>query len=387
MLACEKRSGLPGTGDRDLRGEIAEIRLREAPDSIEVEGVFIPSRQIKIKSAFSGRVENLSVLKGQTISAGSTLFQIADEDLPLELDHLRAELRAAETQLEQNRRLAVTEVPEEEPVEEEIEEVMIEEPVFEFLPARESAFAQLASEIQFTPVDAGGVWPGINPMVIERATDAQDAGGIWPRYGAREMVTGERPFGFPEPPLLAASLPNPIYAESALALSTIATPVRPPVEIPTAREPPAVMEYEETETRPSLDQARVDRIRAEVAITENELERRSLTSPMDGKINDVTASEGSPVKPGDFLMEIFQVDPIEFSVKVSKDQAEFLEVGMEIHGRLSDPPDLPFEGEISFIGAELNDDNKTVEVRARVNNPDDVFKVGMEGDGKIIVKK
>ncbi|HCU25143.1 MAG TPA: hypothetical protein DF383_09000, partial [Deltaproteobacteria bacterium] len=74
--------------------------------------------------------------------------------------------------------------------------------------------------------------------------------------------------------------------------------------------------------------AKVDLIRAEIALKENEMERREITSPLNGKVHEVAASEGSQVKAGDFLMEIFQVNPIEFSFEVPKGQVGFLELGM-----------------------------------------------------------
>ncbi|HCU25142.1 MAG TPA: hypothetical protein DF383_08995, partial [Deltaproteobacteria bacterium] len=61
--------------------------------------------------------------------------------------------------------------------------------------------------------------------------------------------------------------------------------------------------------------------------------------------------------------------------------------GMKIRGQLSDSPGLAFEGEISFIGAEIKPDNESVEVRARIDNPNDEFKVGMRGSAEIMREK
>lgn len=360
---------------------LTKVLSRSTPDLIKISGVFVPTRRVQIKSEFSGRLEDLSVVKGQTISTGNPLLRIADEELPLELDRLRAELLAAEAQLEQSRRLA-REEPEERTVEEEVIEGQAEAPVEEI--ELEPTFSRLASEIPFVPLDAGGIWPGIDPRIIARADDPQDAGGIWPSYdGEREMVNGERSLLTLEPPVLAISLPTPSSPEPLLAPRITLSQVPPRVETPRVMETLAAPESSEAENLLSLNQAKADVIRAEIAITENELARRTLSSPLDGKVHEVGASEGSQVEPGDFLIEIFQVDPIEFSFKVPKDQVEFLELDMKIKGRLSGSPGVSFEGEISFIGAELSDDKKTVEVRARVSNPDEVLNVGMEGTAEI----
>lgn len=331
-------------------------------------------------------------MKGQVISTGSPLLRIGDEKLSLDLDRLRAELQVAEAQLEQSRRLATIEEPVEEPVEEVVLEAEAEAPAYEFYPDQEPTFSQLASEIQFTSVDAGGIWPGIDPRIIETSENPQDAGGIWPSYGDREMVNGEGSFSAMEPATLAAFLPSPSSTESTFVpggslnqpplLVATAQMITPPVTQPVT-ETQAVSEFSEAESRLSLDQARVEVIRAEIAMVENELASRTLSSPFDGRIREVATSEGAQVKPGDLLVEIIQVDPIEFSFPIPKEQVDLLELGMEIKGRLSNLSGLPFEGEISFIGAELNADKTSVEIRAQVDNPDDVFKVGVEGSAEI----
>src|SRR5690606_16405588 len=118
--------------------------------------------RVKMKSEFGGRLENLSVVTGQYISAGSPLLRIEDEKLPLELNRQRVELQEAEAQLELNTRLALSGGSEEEREEEfegdEEGEMQDEASTQEFPSDMEPTFAQLASRVHFTPVDAGGIW-------------------------------------------------------------------------------------------------------------------------------------------------------------------------------------------------------------------------------------
>jgi len=391
ILACqkaEKKSGATEPASQELRVEIPKLFSPEAPKSIKVKGVFVPSQQVKLKSEFGGRLEDLTVLRGQAISAGDILLRIVNEDLPQKLDRLRTELQVAEGRFEQSRRLALAEGSEvEREEEEEFSEVTVEEPDYEFPRRPESAFAQLASEISFTPVDAGGVWPEVDPRIIARANDPQDAGGIWPKYGEREMVTGRALSADQELPLLMASLPNPLEPSLPVTPRTVVTQVPTPLETPEPETTPAATEFSEAENRLSLDQAKVDLLRADLALAESEFSKRTLLSPIEGRVHDLAASDGSLVEAGDFLMEIYQVDPIEFRFDVSKDEVGLIEVGMKIKGSLLGSPDLHFEGEINFIGPELNEDNQTVAIRARVDNANYVFRVGMKGAAEVPLKK
>src|SRR5262249_62354247 len=97
---AEKKNEFAGLGKKDTRENFR---------SIKINGVFVPALKVKIKSEFSGRLENLSVVKGQIILAKTPLFRIEDDNLTQELSRLRARLQVAETQLEQSERLATHE--------------------------------------------------------------------------------------------------------------------------------------------------------------------------------------------------------------------------------------------------------------------------------------
>lgn len=386
---CEdlgQRNGRSDQRDADFNPRAAKASSGRIPDSIKIEGVFVPSKRLKIKCEFSGRLENLSIAKGQVVSRENRLFRIEDDQLSEELGLLRAQLQAAETQLEQTKALAETEEPAEEIQEEAVLQPPAEEPAYEEPSYRVPTFSKLASEIRFTSVDAGGVWPGIDPRVIARSNDPPDAGGIWPSYGDGEMVTGYGVLSAWEDFSLTAYLPVPSGGtEFGLIQSASPPQVSRPAVIPSEVEPQEIPEPSEADSRIALYQARMDRIRAEISVLENEFASRDVFSPLDGRIHELAVTEGSEVQVGDFLVEIYQVNPIEFSFQIPKDQVGLLEPGMQVKGRVLDPAGIDFEGEISYIGAELNPDKETVEVRAWTDNADDALKVGLKGAAEIIV--
>lgn len=399
-MSCEasvKTSATPGKPAPSSATESPEAPNQNTKTLITVAGEFVPTRRIQIKSEFSGRVEDLNVAKGQLVGTENPLFRIESDPLAEKLEDQQAELQQAQAQLDLDRELLAAQGTEEEPEEEVVAERPAEETLFPTPREMEPTFSELASEVRFTPVDAGGIWPGIAPEVIADSRDPQDAGGIWPSYGAREMVNGQPYSPVQETPVYPSYFPeatNLAFATESNFPSE-ALPAPTPLAARTSIGAPlAVEEGEEEETttgmgspieesRLALDQAKVDRIRAEIAVTESELSRRTLYSPLEGRVHDLAVSDGSPVEPGDFLLEIYEVDPIEFSFNVPKHLVDSLELGMEIKGQVSENGRSSFEGYLSFIGAELNEDKETVEVRATVDNPQDTFKVGMKGFAEI----
>lgn len=384
-LACQQRgknSEVTSLGDSNTRPSTVQSRARRPPDLIKINGVFVPTRRVKIKSEFSGRLDNLAVAKGQAVLRQSPLFRVEDDRLTESLGFLRSQLQLAQTQLEQSSLLSEVEAT----TEEVQERVAVELPALasvEEVPAyREPTFSGLASEVRFTSEDAGGVWPEIDPRVIERSNDPQDAGGIWPSYGVRETVGGEEFYSGWSSFFAAASVPMPSRPEEfTAAQNSILIQAAQPLEMTSEAEIPSVSA--EADSLLSLYRARIDLMRAELAVMENESMRREVFSPLDGRVHELLVSEGSNVEAGDLLAEIYQVDPIEFSFQIPKDQVDFLELGMTVRGQLSDLPDITFEGEISYIAPELNPDGENVEVRARIGNSDDGFKVGAKGRAEI----
>ncbi len=357
-----KKKGVPSPSDKVFTVGLAKVQTREIPDVIEIKGVFTPIQRMQVKSEFSGRVQTLSVIEGQSIVTGDALLKIEDEKLPLLLDRQRAELREAEAQQELDTRLASAGAAPGEDGDEE--ENNVEESPGETPAPRTPGVV----EPEEPPV------PQLPEAAVPLPLAPQDAGGTAPEYGAeREMVTGEEDLVGEERRSMAG-IRSRMRANRTLARRTAAARPTAPLENP-----------EVTESRLSLDQARVDRLKADIAITERQLAGSTLSSPNDGFVNKVAITEGGLVKPDDLLVEIVQVDPIELVLKMPKDQIDKLEKSLEVKVNVPDLPGQSFKGEISFIGAELDADKKSVEVRVRVANPNLKIKVGMEGIAEIAV--
>lgn len=337
--ACEKfgkKRSVPGPDDKVYTVATAPVTEREVPDVIKLDGRFIPQTRLQIKSDFVGKVQTLSIEEGQEVLAGDVLLKIEDEKLPWVLERQRAGLREAEAQLEYDRTRGFAGGPEdalEEPEEEEEEEeeVIEETGEGEEVAEEEEAEEELEEGEEETPLARLA-------RLRRRAQRARQAAQARLRRSQRQA-------------------PGP-------------------------RASP-----EETRSRETLDQAKIDRLNAELALTEKQMEGSTIATSIDGFVTKLEVAEGSLVKPGDMLVEILTTDPIELSLKIPKEEIGRIDKKMTVKVIVPDLGNRNLAGEISFIGAELEEDQRTVEVRIRIGNPNHKIKVGMEGIAEMAVER
>jgi len=382
----KKSEEAPGPLDRLFRSDSFQETSSKTSQIIKAKGVFAPSQRIQIKSEFVGRIQEVSVNVGQLVAKGEPLLRFEDDALPLVLERQRAQLKEAEDQQIMNARSGGAAEPELMAEEaEELEDTQTET-ASQFFREFEPRSSWTPPSGYWVPVpgrpeDAGGVWPEIQVQrnFAAMSQDPQDAGGIWPDYGPRRRVMGDESFSVVEPEYLPRRRGTPIRRP---AVTREFVPVESVEEL---EENSAVPDQNDNESESlfSLDQAKIDRIKTEIAITEKQLAQKTLVAPIGGMVEKVDAKEDSVVEMDAPLVEIVRMDPLELILKIPKEQVDHLEQGMEVTGRLAGQPEKSFTGEISFIGARLDPDNRTVEIRARIPNPDEEIKAGMEGTAEI----
>lgn len=332
--ACGKgrKKDIPGPNDKVFTVGVAEVVSRDIPDGIEIPGTFTASQRLVVKSDFTGRVQALSVIEGQQVAVNDALMKIDDEKLPYVLDRQRAELREAEAQLEFDSKASGGVAGEEEGAEDTGEAQQLEEALAgaggEEGAAEQNPEASPAAQPTPEPTEN-------TPFPIRRP------------FGVRRNV--KRGLGSPRLPIAAPQSP------------------------------------ELSENRIALDQAKVDRIKAEIALSERHLAGSTLLATVEGFVAKVHVAEGSMVKVDDPLVEIVRVDPIELSLHIPKDDIAKIEKNMQVRVTVNDMKQESFDGEISFIGAELDPQKKTLEMRVRIPNPGMRIKAGMEGVAHLAV--
>ena len=127
------------------------------------------------------------------------------------------------------------------------------------------------------------------------------------------------------------------------------------------------------------EQANIDRLKAEIALTEKKIELATLKADIGGMISKKNVTEGSVVNAGDVLFQIVKIDPILLSVFVPKESVVNLKSGEKIEVNADELPDAPISGEIIFVSPQTDPQNKNYEVKISLANPQQKLKGGMGG--------
>lgn len=139
----------------------------------------------------------------------------------------------------------------------------------------------------------------------------------------------------------------------------------------------------------SILRARLDEARAELDLVEEQLSRTLLVAPFAGVVaeGDLSRSLGSPVERGQVL---FQVAPLDrYRIVLEVDETEIDEIRPRQRGalKLTSQPgdDLPLIVERVVPVAVTEDGRNFFRVEARLEEPIDSLRPGMEGVGKVDV--
>jgi Cu(I)/Ag(I) efflux system membrane fusion protein len=102
-----------------------------------------------------------------------------------------------------------------------------------------------------------------------------------------------------------------------------------------------------------------------------------LRSPINGRVLERNALEGTRVEPTTELYRIADLSVVWLQGKVYEYELPHIEVGQPVHVTLLEQPKTEFKGNVSFIEPMLQEATRTVKVRVALDNAKDFFKPGM----------
>jgi RND family efflux transporter MFP subunit len=144
---------------------------------------------------------------------------------------------------------------------------------------------------------------------------------------------------------------------------------------------------EHDRTRLNILSAKLGQARAQVELLDENLARTRLVAPFDGVIvsGDLSQSLGSPVEKGAVLFQIAPLDGYRIILKVDERAIVGLDVGQPGRLALSARPGaaLPFTVERITPVSVAEDGRNYFRVEARLEEPADWLRPGMEGVAKI----
>lgn len=128
-----------------------------------------------------------------------------------------------------------------------------------------------------------------------------------------------------------------------------------------------------------FSESQINAIEQSGKVTEN----FPLYVTVSGTVNRVLSAEGDYVKQGQPIVKLSNLNSVWAEFDVYENQISKFKKGQKIVVATNAYPNKEFEAEISFIDPVLNNQTRTVTVRATLNNKGAIFKPGMFITGKI----
>ncbi len=132
-------------------------------------------------------------------------------------------------------------------------------------------------------------------------------------------------------------------------------------------------------SRAQFDEAQANREAAEARVHEQEaiVEKKTVRAPFDGVLGLRQVDLGQFIPVGTPIVEINQLDPIQVDFTLGERDLPLVRVGDPVEVRVAAYADEVFAGEVLAIESSVRAATRTVEVRARLANPDGRLRPGM----------
>ncbi len=129
----------------------------------------------------------------------------------------------------------------------------------------------------------------------------------------------------------------------------------------------------------ALDEARAQLQTSQAALdlAQARLDKMTLTAPFDGTLGLRKVSVGAYLAPGAEIVNLEQTDPLKIDFRVPEIFLPAIKVGARVAVRADAFPGRAFEGEIYAIDPLVDEAGRSIVMRARIANPEDVLRPGL----------
>jgi membrane fusion protein (multidrug efflux system) len=127
------------------------------------------------------------------------------------------------------------------------------------------------------------------------------------------------------------------------------------------------------------DASRVETIRARLAKTR-------ITSPFGGIVGAREVSPGDVLSSATELVNLESIDPLKLEFEVPERYIPLLAVNQTVSLKVTAFPDRRFPGIVYFIDPRVSSANRSVPVKARVPNAEEVLRPGMFANVELVVQ-
>lgn len=134
----------------------------------------------------------------------------------------------------------------------------------------------------------------------------------------------------------------------------------------------AVSQSQYDEARANYQAARADAQQQRA-----QLDKKTIRAPFDGVVGLRQVDLGEYIGVGTPIVDLNMLDPIHVDYSVPETRLERVAPGRAIDVRVAAYPDRQFDGEILAVAPSIDASSRTLDVRARLDNPDGTLRPGM----------
>lgn len=138
----------------------------------------------------------------------------------------------------------------------------------------------------------------------------------------------------------------------------------------------------------SLEEARAGLSRAEAAVmrARADLEDRAITAPFSGTLGVIDTEPGSFVQSGVAITRLSDLSAVEVSLSVPERYFERVREGQALIVTTPAYPEESFEGQVTLRAPEIDLGSRSVEIRARIDNPEGRLVGGMFANSRLVLE-
>ena len=117
-------------------------------------------------------------------------------------------------------------------------------------------------------------------------------------------------------------------------------------------------------------------VNAELLLAKKDLKNSKVLAPFSGFLSERYVAPGSYVGAGEKLFKLIDIDPLKISARIPENYSSRIKKGQVVALKISSV-DGDFRGAIYFISPDIDEKNRSFEIKARIPNPGAALKPGL----------
>lgn len=132
-------------------------------------------------------------------------------------------------------------------------------------------------------------------------------------------------------------------------------------------------------SRQAFDEARakLDESRAHQALDQVRLDKTEIRAPFRGMLGLRNISLGAYIKPGDDLVSLVDLSSVKLDFRIPEIYLSQVKIGQTVNVRVDAYPHQDFSGKVFALDPSIDEETRTVLLRARIPNPKGELFAGM----------